>query len=162
MIAVSIVVLGLVGVLDAAEPCKTPEQWEAITYESYLESGINTVIKVSYDATNTRVRAVGTTTNTRTKRYKRQIWTAWGMFSDCSLICRIGEAILRYDEDKFYFIDWTSMTCKVTPAEGEFEPAGVPDNATFLGGITFGLEGALTVNNFLLSRKVVTPSKLDI
>jgi hypothetical protein len=81
------------------------------------------------------------------------------MFSDCSLICRIGEAILRYDEDKFYFIDWTSMTCKVTPAEGEFEPAGVPDNATFLGGITFGLEGALTVNNFLLSRKVVTPTE---
>ena len=43
------------------------------------------MIDLSYDGTNKRVRALGTTTNTRTKRYTSEIELAPVMFFDYKL-----------------------------------------------------------------------------
>jgi hypothetical protein len=116
-------------------PCNVPDQWEGDSHFLDVKIGLLKFIRISYDAVNERV-ATKSSANIRGKTETLGI-------------------ILLYKEKRFYFFDPVDEKCVVLITTREFQPAGVPDNATFVRNIAFGFgNNTVHTNVFLYDYQV--------
>jgi hypothetical protein len=99
-------------------PCNYPDQWEGYSHLLDVKAALAKGISISYDATNKRVA-----TSHSAEMHGEE---------------KILNIILLYEEKKFYFFHPVDKKCVVLNTTREFQPGGVPENATFDREVIYG------------------------